>query len=172
MRRNKGVCIYVWRGAGIPPELQLAQTQKNIAAWQTGLGFSFGTTSLVSAQAFLQNIGHWLTVRKETEILLFLRRTTHPSYLSELCALDRCTTQSLSWTASYLKMIGKWFHPINPHLKKTCLLSIYYIKLYIIDIYEIYNIYIAGIKSPAHTLGLRPTRTPTPSKHDLTCASL
>lgn len=27
--------MHVWGGAGIPPEPQLTQTQKNIAAWQT-----------------------------------------------------------------------------------------------------------------------------------------
>lgn len=36
VRRNtEYVCMHAWGGAGIPPEPQLTQTQKNIAAWQT-----------------------------------------------------------------------------------------------------------------------------------------
>lgn len=92
-------CMHLRGGAGIPPEPQLTQTQKRIVAQ---LGFSVGTTSLVSAQAFLQNIGHWLAVRKETGIVLLPHRTTHPRYPSEVCAADRYSVQSVSPLDGYL----------------------------------------------------------------------
>lgn len=73
---EKSVCMHVMGGGGIPPEPQLTPTHRNIAAQekQAELGFSFGTASLVRAQALLWNIGHWLAVREETGILLFPRR--------------------------------------------------------------------------------------------------
>lgn len=67
-KNTQCVCMHVWGGAGIAPEPQLTQTQKNIAAWQTHthtqLGVKFGTTSLVSVRAFFQNIGHWLAAQE------------------------------------------------------------------------------------------------------------
>lgn len=87
-------CMHVWWGAGIPLELQLTQTQKkhssmaktqnwDSCAGTTSLGFFF-----LSACAFLQNIGHWLAVRKESGILLFPHRATHPAVPA---ASARCT---------------------------------------------------------------------------------
>lgn len=103
MRRKRECMHYeiAWGSVEFSPEPQLTQTQKKLHCKHANLGFSFGTISLVSARAFFQNIGHWFAVKKESRILLFPPRTTHPRYLSELCALERCTTQSVPHLDSF-----------------------------------------------------------------------
>lgn len=99
--KNREMHEIAWGGVEFSPEPQLTQTQKKLHCKHANLGFSFGTISLVSARAFFQNIGHWFAVKKESRILLFPPRTTHPRYLSELCALERCTTQSVPHLDSF-----------------------------------------------------------------------
>lgn len=101
---EKRECMHyeiAWGGVEFSPEPQLTQTQKKLHCKHANLGFSFGTTSLVSARAFFQNIGHWFAVKKESRILLFPPRTPHPRYLSELYARERCTTQSVPHLDSF-----------------------------------------------------------------------
>lgn len=147
-------CMHVRGGAGILHEPQLTQTQKkhgsiaNTQSWDS----CAGTASLVSARAFLQNIGHWLAVRKESGILLFPRRTTHP----EVPVSARRTITgapchlSVSWTAFHLEMIGKHFHPIKSHsqkIKQPCFAEL-----------------LVPIKPPAHT------HKPNPAlEHEFIC---
>ena len=105
-RRNREhVCTHACAGrcknssrATINPDTK----EHSCTANMRGLDSALAQLHLVSAQAFFQNIGHWLAVRKKTGILLFPHRTTHPRYLSELCAPDRCTTQSVAQLDSFL----------------------------------------------------------------------
>lgn len=71
-------------GATINPDTKETQQHgKHTERWHNFTRFFF-----FFACTFLQNIGHWLAVRKESGILLFPHRATHPAVPA---ASARCT---------------------------------------------------------------------------------
>lgn len=158
-RERLNVCMRE-KGAGIPPEPQLNQAQKNIAARQTcGAWLQLWHNSSGFSTSILPKYRPLARCQKGScNSIISAQKNTSKIYLSVLCAADQFTMQSVSQLDSFLfeddwKMIS---HPINHQFKNTCLLSFLFIRT-------------EGMKSSAHA----NTRPPNPhSKHYFICVSL
>lgn len=96
----------------------------------TELGFmhwrNFTEAFFPPARAFLQNIGHWLAVRKESGILLFPHRATHSAVPAASARCTRLAHRATCLSAGKILILemmgGRHFHPIKSHFqdKTTC----------------------------------------------------